>query len=57
MRDFIKAVAKIKVYDIYLTLGIDQGSNIIKVSNKICRCGFRFANSMLAVIKFVLQMV
>jgi hypothetical protein len=41
----------------YLTLGLNQGSKVIKVSNKICRCGFGFSKPVLTVIRFGLQMV
>jgi hypothetical protein len=57
MRGFIKGTAKTKIYGTYLTLGISQGSNVIKVGNKICRHGFRFGKSMLMGITFELQMV
>ena len=38
-------------------LGMNQGSNEVRISNMICRCRFRFDESMLTGIKFVLQVV
>jgi len=43
--------------NIYLTLGVNQGSDEVKISNKICGCRFRFDQSMLTAIEFELQMV
>jgi len=43
--------------DIYLTLGMNEGSDEVKISNKICGCRFRFDQSMLTAIEFELQMV
>jgi hypothetical protein len=37
--------------------GMNQGSNEVKISNKICGCRFRFDNSMLMGIKFGLEVV
>ena len=38
-------------------LGLNQGSNEVKISNKVCGCRFRFDESMLMGIKFGLEMV
>jgi hypothetical protein len=53
----MKVVAKIEINGIILMLGMNQGSNEVRISNKICRCRFRFDESMLTGIKFVLQVV
>ena len=50
----IDKVAKVEVF---LKLGINQGSNEVKVSNKICRCRFTFDESVLTGIEFELKMV
>jgi hypothetical protein len=42
---------------INLTLGMNQGSNEVKISNKICGFRFRFSEFVLAGIKFGLEMV
>ena len=38
-------------------LGMNQGSNEVKISNKVCGCRFRFDESMLMGIKFGFEMV
>jgi len=43
--------------NICLTLGMNQGNDEVKISNKICGCRFRFDQSMRTGIGFELQMV
>jgi hypothetical protein len=57
LRNYIERVAKIKINGINLMPGMNQGSNEVKISNKICGCRFRFDKSMLMGIKFGLEMV
>jgi len=38
-------------------LGMNQGSNEVKISNKVCGCRFRFDEYMLTGIKFGHEMV
>jgi hypothetical protein len=40
-----------------MMLGMKQWSNEVKISNKICKCRFRFDESMLMGIEFGLQTV
>ena len=56
MRNWIQIIAKIETNDINLKVGMNQANNGVKISNKICRCRFRFDESVLTEIKFGLQM-
>jgi len=38
----IEGASKIEINDINLKLGMNQGSNEVKISNKIYGCRFRF---------------
>ena len=53
----IERAAKIEVNGIIVKLGMNQGSNEVKISNKICRCRFRFDESILTGNEFGLKMV
>jgi len=37
--------------------GMNQGNSEVQISNKICKCRFRFDESMLMWFRFGLQMV
>lgn len=54
-RNWIESVAKIEINGINLRVGMNQASNEVETSTKICRCRFRFDESMLTGIKFRLQ--
>jgi hypothetical protein len=57
MQNQIKNLAKIKINGINLMLGMNQGSNEVKIRNKMCRCKFRFDEFMLTGMKFELKKV